>query len=251
MHSCYRQSRGATAAVALMLGAHRWLHTWTRDVDVFIALTEFARQKFIAGGLPAEKLFVKPNFLSADPGIGTGDGGYAIFVGRLVPEKGIATLLKAWKQSQGLMPLKIVGSGPLEYEVAQAAAGSIGIEYLGGLERADVIRLMQNASVLVFPSLWYEGLSMTILEALAVGLPVIASDLENFETLVLDGVTGMRFRSGDSDALARAVVRASQNPGALALMRQGARAHFEACFTGEGNYEILMGCYAAAANAKR
>jgi glycosyltransferase involved in cell wall biosynthesis len=246
VHACYRGSRSATAVVALMLGVHRWLHTWARDVDVFIALTEFARQKFISGGLPAQKLLVKPNFLSPDPGPGRGNGGYALFVGRLVPEKGVRTLLRAWEQSRGVLPLKIVGTGPLDPEVARAAAGQSGVERLGTLARPDVIRLMQNASMLVFPSLWYEGLSMTIVEALAVGLPVVASDLENLGSLVVEGVTGLRFRTGDPDDLIRSVQRAAGDPRALALMRQGARAHFEAQFTGGRNYELLMACYAAA-----
>jgi glycosyltransferase involved in cell wall biosynthesis len=229
-----------------MLGIHRWLHTWARDVDVFITLTEFARAKFIAGGLPPEKLLVKPNFLSPDPGTGTGRGGYAIFVGRLVPEKGVATVLAAWERWEGELPLKIVGTGPLGMDVARAAARHSGIEWLGALPRTDVIRLMQEASMLVFPSLWYEGLSMTLVEALAVGLPVLASDLENFSTLVLEGVTGLRFRAGDPEDLIRALMRATGDPTMLALMRIEARAHFETWFTGERNYELLMGCYAVA-----
>ena len=80
-----------------MLTTHRALGTWQDKVDAYIALTEFGRQKFIAGGLPAEKLAVKPNFVDSDPGPGTGAGGYAIFVGRLSPEKGVETLLKAWR----------------------------------------------------------------------------------------------------------------------------------------------------------
>ena len=96
MHACYRQSRPATGALAAMLGVHRALGTWSRLVDVYIASSEFARDKFIEGGLPAERIVVKPNFVHPDPGLGRGDGGYALFIGRLSPEKGIGTLLATW-----------------------------------------------------------------------------------------------------------------------------------------------------------
>jgi glycosyltransferase involved in cell wall biosynthesis len=120
LHRCYRDSRAATGAVAAMLVVHRLLRTWERTVDVFIALTEFARQKFIEGGLPADRVVVKPNFVHPDPGPGAHDGGYALFAGRLSPEKGVRTLLAAWERLGAGIPLKIAGDGPLAREVARA-----------------------------------------------------------------------------------------------------------------------------------
>ena len=117
-HACYRGSRSSSAAVAAMLTAHRVLGTWSRAVDAYIGLTEFARQRFVRGGLPAEKIVVKPNFVHPDPGAGGGDGEYVLFVGRLSEEKGVDTLLKAWKRPRVRVPLKIVGDGPLVPEVA-------------------------------------------------------------------------------------------------------------------------------------
>src|SRR5207245_4962005 len=95
-----------------MLTAHRWLGTWQRSVDAYIAMTEFAREKFIAGGLPVEKIALKPNFCATDPGIGNGAGGYALFVGRLSPEKGVETLMAAWRRLGGTVPVYVVGDGP-------------------------------------------------------------------------------------------------------------------------------------------
>lgn len=112
VHSCYRDSKAATTVHAIMLSLHRALQTWTTMVDVYIALTEFARQKFIQGGLPSEKIVVKPNFVYPDPSPGEGQGGYALFVGRLTPEKGIDTLLAAWERLHTKIPLKIVGMVP-------------------------------------------------------------------------------------------------------------------------------------------
>src|SRR5215212_4268687 len=113
LHACYRESRPASAAMAAMLTTHRALQTWTEQVDVYIATTEFAREKFVQGGLPAEQLVVKPNFLHPAPSPGQVRGDFALFVGRLSPEKGVGTLLETWKRSRVRVPLKIVGDGPL------------------------------------------------------------------------------------------------------------------------------------------
>src|SRR6185437_10623394 len=102
VHKCYRGSRSASAAVAALAGTHRLLGTWRNSVDAYIALAEFARQKFIAGGLPSDRIFIKSNFLDPDPGPGSGNGGYALFVGRLSQEKGIGTLLAAWRELPGI-----------------------------------------------------------------------------------------------------------------------------------------------------
>ena len=95
-HGCYRNSRAATAAVAAMLVGHRGFGTWQRMVDVYIALSEFARRKYIEGGLPGDRIVVKPNFIDVDPGSGRTDGDHALFVGRVSEEKGVRTLLDAW-----------------------------------------------------------------------------------------------------------------------------------------------------------
>ena len=113
VHKCYRGSRAASGVVTAMLTTHRALRTWRKKVDVYIALTEFARRKFIEGGLPAGKIIVKPNFVYPDPGPGEGEGGFALFVGRLSFEKGVGTLLAAWEHLDRRIPLKIVGDGPL------------------------------------------------------------------------------------------------------------------------------------------
>ena len=112
IHACYHNSRAQTATVAAMMIAHRALGTWLNEVDAYIAFTEFSRQKFIAAGLPPDKIFLKPHFLGVDPGAKRGLGEYALFLGRLVPEKGVTTLLKAWQQLKHI-PLAIAGDGPL------------------------------------------------------------------------------------------------------------------------------------------
>jgi glycosyltransferase involved in cell wall biosynthesis len=247
VHACYRGSRVATGAVTAMLAVHRALRTWTEMVDVYVALTDFARDKFIEGGLPEEKIVVKPNFIHPDPGAGEGRGGYALFVGRLSQEKGIDTLLAAWEQLGEKVPLKIVGDGPLASRVAEAAEQLRGVEWLGEQPTDQVLTLMKDARILLFPSLWYEGFPMVFGEAYAVGLPIIASDLVSLSSLVDHGRTGLRFRPGDTKDLAAQVEWALMHPAELERMRGEARAEFEAKYTAEENYRMLMEIYELAA----
>lgn len=242
VHGCYRNSRAASAVVAGMLTFHRFLGTWDM-VDRYIVLTEFSRQKFIQAGFPSEKLVVKPNFVHPDPGVGSGKGGYALFVGRLSPEKGIGTLLKAWENLGGRVPLKIVGDGPLAEEVRRAAERMPGVEWLGRKAPDEVYVLMGEAAFLVFPSEGYEGFPRVIAEAFAKGLPVLATALGAQGTIIEDGRTGLLFRPGDLEDLAAKVEWLLAHPTELARMRKEARAEYEAKYTAERNYERLMAIY--------
>jgi len=209
--------------------------------DAYIALTDFARQKFIQGGLPAEKIAVKPNFVDPDPGTGNGRGAYALFVGRLTQEKGINTLLSAWEKIGGKIPLRIAGDGHLVSRVASMRIS--GIEWLGHKPRQSVLDLMKGAAVLIFPSIWYEGFPVTIVEAYSVGLPVIASKLGAMSSVIDHNRIGLHFRPGDPDDLATQVDWIVNHPAELALMRQEARAEYVARYTAERNYKILMEIY--------
>ncbi|RTH03133.1 glycosyl transferase family 1 [Thermus scotoductus] len=242
IYGCYRQSRAASAVVAGMLTLHRVLGTWSL-VDRFIALTDFARRKFIQAGFPPEKLAVKPNFVHPDPGPGEGRRGYALYVGRLSPEKGVRTLLRAWERLGGKVPLKIVGDGPLAEEVRGAAGRLPGVEWLGRKAQEEVYALMGDAAFLVFPSEWYEGFPMVIAEALARGVPILATALGSQGSIVDHGRTGLHFRPGDLEDLAAKVEWLLAHPTELARMRKEARAEYEAKYTAARNYEQLIAIY--------
>ena len=242
-HACYRENRPASGAVATMLTVHRAMGTWKEMVDVYISLTEFARQKFIAGGLPAEKIVVKPNFINPDPGLGKGAGGYALFVGRLSVEKGLDTLLAAWEHLEQKIPLKIVGDGPLASEVVEAAKRIPEVEWLGRRPMSEVHQLMGEAMFLVFPSKWYETFGRVAAEAFAKGTPVIAANIGAIAELVDSGRTGLHFSPGNSEDLARKVQWAIENKTKLTQMRQEARTEYEAKFTPQQNYRRMMEIY--------
>jgi glycosyltransferase involved in cell wall biosynthesis len=238
VHACYRGSRGASAAVGGMLTVHRLGRTWTRAVDVYVALTPFNRDKFVQNGLPADRLATKPNFLSADPRPGAHAGGYALFVGRLAPEKGIATLLEAWHLAGLDISLKIAGAGPVPWHRSPP-----GVAWLGHQPKAAVLSLMRDASFLVIPSEWYEGFPLVVLEAFATGLPVIASRLGALADIVDDGVTGVHFTPGDAVDLASKLTWAAAHPAEIAEFGRAARRKFEAEYTADHNYELLMDVY--------
>ncbi len=251
LHGCYRESRATTAVTAGMLATHRAIGTWKHLVDRYIALTQFAADKFIAGGLPADKIVVKSNFITPDPGPGQGRGGYALFIGRLVAEKGVPTLLEAWRQAPGGLSLKIVGDGPLAGSVREAADQSPAIEWLGRRSRSEVHKLLQDAALLVAPSEWYEGaLPRTILEALAAGTPVVASRLGCMAGGVDHGRTGRLFKPGDALDLAAQVEGLSSDPRLLLASRRAARKEYEDRYTAAHNYRQLMAVYADALRAR-
>jgi glycosyltransferase involved in cell wall biosynthesis len=254
VRGCYRGSRLASLAVAHMLSIHRALGTWNRCVDRFIALTEGARAKFIAGGIAADKIVVKPNFADLDsnpepnitPETGSSRGNFALFVGRLVEEKGIRSLLAAWSLLPVKPRLRIIGDGPLAPLVADAAATIPGVEWLGPRSRAEVRCAMADAAILVLPSTWYEGFPLVIAEAFAAGLPIVASRLGAMAELISDGRTGKLFSPGDADELAGAVESVLAHPQDLQAMRQHARAEYERKYTAAANYTRLMAIYETA-----
>jgi glycosyltransferase involved in cell wall biosynthesis len=242
-HACYRESRAASAAVATMLSIHRLLKTWNHYVDRYIALTEFARQKFIEGGLPPEKIWVKPNFVDPDPVPGKGQGGYALFVGRLSVEKGLDTLLAAWERMGDRLPLKIIGDGPLAQQVIAATQRLPNVEWLGRISSQEVYDRMGDATMLIFPSKWYETFGRVAIEAFAKGTPVVASNIGAIAELVTSGRTGLHFQPGDAMDLANKVDWLMSNPQDLAYMRRQARSEFTAKYTASQNYHRLISIY--------
>lgn len=251
VHRCYRDSGSATGAVAALLTAHRAIGTWRNAVDLYLVPTEFARGKFMAGGLPPEKLIVKPNHVDPDPGVGAGDGKYAVFVARLSREKGVETLLRAWEQLRGTIPLRIIGDGPLAPLVIEAAKKDSSIQWLGRRSLAEVYEAIGHAAALIFPSECYETFGRVAVEAYARGTPVIASGHGAPAEVVREGITGFHFAPGDAGALARQVREAFGEPGVLQRLRPAARREYEAKYTGAANHEMLMSAYRRAVSLPR
>jgi glycosyltransferase involved in cell wall biosynthesis len=251
VHGCYRGSRLATAAGVAMLTTHNYKQTWSTSVSAYIALTDFARKKFIQGGFPAAKIVVKPNYLQTDPGPGVGRGNYALFVGRLTPEKGITTMLEAWRQIGNELPLHVAGDGPLASEVEKASCEMESVTWLKWLPRSEILQRMKDASVLMLPSTWYEGFPMILAEAFAVGLPVIASNLGSMSSIVDHLRTGLHFEPGNASDLVEKVRWLLAHPAEVDLMRAQARKEYETKYTAEENYAQMIHIYESLLSSQR
>jgi glycosyltransferase involved in cell wall biosynthesis len=277
-YRCYRQSLAGSLVIALMLFVHKLIGTYTKKVTAYIALTEFQKQKMIEGGLPANKVWVKPNFIDdreagsrqplalspsgsadainfprdseiaeknlkanrqmliakIDPSLSSAP--YALFVGRLSPEKGCDVLIRAWKlfaQRSGVKSqmseqgtqisdlrslisnnqkpqLLIVGDGP-DREALEKLTSDLGpltsVRFLGKQPKERVLALMRSAQFLVLPSLWYEGFPMTIVEAFSNGLPVVASNIGSMTSVIEHERNGLLFEAGSADDLAGVMMK--------------------------------------------
>jgi len=251
-YGCYRRSQLASATVALMLAIHRRFQTWSRMVDCYVALTEFARRKFIAAGLPSGKIVVKPNCVYPDPGEGNRTREYALFVGRLDPTKGAAMLVAAWARLQHHIPLHIVGNGPLRAELeAESSQFALNVRVHGQLPREQTLEFIKGARFLIFPSQSFENLPVTIVEAFACGTPVLASRLGAMEEIVEHNRTGLHFDSSAPHDLAEKVQWAWAHPSHMAEMGRAARVEYEAKYTAKRNHRLLMAIYEQAIQSRK
>ena len=241
-YACYRNSRSQTAVITTMLAVHNWIKTYLETVHTYITPTNFSRQKFIEGGFPESKIIVKPHFLFPDPGIKTRLGEYALFVGRLSPEKGISCLLESWEKIINI-PLHIIGDGPMASDVAKHAENYPNIKWLGALSRDQVLDHMKNAKILVFPSICYEVFGFVIIEAFSVGVPVIASNVGSMMSMVENNRNGLHFKIGDATDLARCVDWAFGHPDEITQMGLIARQDYVNKYNGDANSKMLIQIY--------
>lgn len=242
-HACYRNSRTATAGVVGTLLLHRLLRTWSRAVDVFIAPTAFTRGMLVAGGLPADRIAVKPHFVNPDPGVGSFAGGYALYAGRLAVDKGVSTLLAAWRRLGARLPLTIVGDGPLAAQVQDATRHLPQVAWAGHQPHSYVQQLIRQAAVIIAPSIAFETFGQVIIEAYAAGVPVIACEGGAAMDLVQHGSTGLLAKRGDVDDLVAQVEWLLAHPDAARAMRSAARAAYETQFTADLNAQMLSEIY--------
>jgi glycosyltransferase involved in cell wall biosynthesis len=229
-----------------MLQAHRALGTWRDRVTLYLVLNSSCRQHFVRGGIPAEKIRVKPNF-TREPGVlpsGVREG--LLFVGRLSPEKGVQVLIDAQARCANL-PLRIVGDGPL----AAGLPGLSGVALDGPLPAHGVQAAMAAACALVVPSVWPEMFGLVVIEAYAAGLPVIASRIGALSELVEDGITGLLVEPGDAKDLAEKMLWASANPDRMATMGMAARQRYEQLYTPAANARALQAIYREAMQLRR
>jgi glycosyltransferase involved in cell wall biosynthesis len=227
-----------------MLAIHRRLGTWRREIDAYVALSKFSRNKFVSHGLPAGRIYIKPNFPKRPAEYSILDEGYVLFLGRLSVEKGLWTLLKAWENLKHVK-LKIAGDGPLCDKLQTKARERLlkNIEFLGYQSDSQCGRLLKSAVFVVLPSECYEGFPLIVAEAFAAGKPLIAANFGAMAEMVTDGRTGLHFAAGDHNELAAKVEWAWSHPQAMKAMGLAARKEYEDQYSAEINYAVLMDIY--------
>lgn len=251
-YACYRSSRLATLPLAFNVALHRKLKTWTDKVDAFVVLSDFQKSLMVKGGLPEEKIHTKPNFYSGNPAVldYSKRENYVVFVGRLSQEKGISTLISAWRiLGKNAPEIRIIGDGPQQKDVI--ACDNLKIKYLGLLPSDETQRQISGSKLLVLPSEWFEGFPMVLQEALAFGTPSIVSQIGPLPDIIAHGYNGLTFKPGDASDLADAVRYAIAHPALMSQLSSNARFSFEDYYTENANYKTLVEIYGRAKQAAR
>ena len=243
INRCYQNSLTKTTQIALTTSIHKILGTWKNRIQKFIVLTEFSKSIFLQSSLKPKntQIEVKPNFVQD---YGTGEFNnrkdFFLFVGRLSVEKGIEILLKGFDHSG--FKLEIIGDGPLKKNVEKHCQENDTSTYWGFQSKAFIMSKLKTCLALVFPSIWYEGMPITILEAFSTGTPIIASDIGNINAIVQNGYNGFHFKTGDPAALNQKLkeVRGHKE---LQIYAENARKTYDSHYSPEKNYELLMDIY--------
>ncbi|HVB83080.1 MAG TPA: glycosyltransferase [Candidatus Binataceae bacterium] len=239
LHRCYRGSLAYSGAMALMQFAQNMVGSYARDVDLFLAPSQWVRQMYIAAGYAAEKISVKPHFVEDPVAPYAGERQYALFVGRLSPEKGVPTLVAAWRQLPHI-PLIVIGDGPQAEELKGLSEQLSNVTCLGSVDRAVVLRYIQRASCLIVPSEAPETFGVVAIEGLACGTPVIATKVGALPEIVVHDFNGYLFNRGDAKDLAARVEYLWTHRGYARKLGSNARQDYERRFTAKNNYEQLI-----------
>ncbi|MFJ8471096.1 glycosyltransferase [Kitasatospora sp. NPDC094011] len=247
-HGCYRGSRLATVPLAVSLAVNR--RRWWSGVERFFCISAAQREVLARAGLPADRLAVKHNFVP-EPGVRrTGAGEHVLYLGRLAEAKGVRLLMTAWDAlaAQGGVgvPLVVAGTGPLEREVADWAAGRADVRYVGLYDPAQCREAVAQSVAVLAPSTWLEAFGLVVVEAMAAGVPVVAAGHGAFVELVEDGVTGLLHRPGDPASLAAGVRRLTAEPEFNRELGRAARLRYEQGFSPDVGLEHLVEGYRGA-----
>lgn len=241
---CVRDSLAVSTLVAVESMVSRALGLYRNNVDLVVAPSRFYAAKLVEWGWPVDRLRHVPNAVDISaltPQTAPGD--YLLYFGRLAPEKGVDTLIRAAIAAR--VPLRIAGTGPLEPTLRRQAAAAPGIEFMGYVGGEALWSLVRGARAVVMPSQWYENAPMSLLEAGALGKPVVGADIGGIPELIDTERTGWTFPSGDAEALAELLTRIDAMPDAqLQAMGSAARDHVATHYTRERYRDAMLAVYA-------
>jgi glycosyltransferase involved in cell wall biosynthesis len=236
---------GASMALVAEAYVHKWLGTYRKCVDCFLAPSQFVRDKFVEHGWDPAKFEVLPHFQSVKPvAKRSAENAPLLYFGRLSPEKGVADLLHAMQRLPHLR-LIIAGEGPERGNLEQLATRLRlrNVEFAGHLGRAELDRTIERSRFTVLPSHAYETLGKTILESYAEARAVVATDLGSRRELVQEGKTGLLYRTGDVGQLTSAIRFLSSQPDLADKMGEAGQQQVLHRYRPEEHYEALIGLY--------
>lgn len=243
-YKCYRQSASQSAVVTAITGIHKSINTWQKKVDAFIVFTEFARERYAASSMriDMENFIIKPNFIP-DPGQGMlPRQNFYLYAGRISAEKGAQVAVEAFAG----MPqhkLLVVGDGPDKAMLQSSYANAANITFAGKLPREDLLQNMMRAKAVIFPSICYEGMPFSILEAFGTGTPVIASKLGSMAEMIRHGYNGLHFEAGSPLQLQRALDVFEQTINNGNELYSQARQTYMNLYHPDQHYQSIMSIY--------
>jgi glycosyltransferase involved in cell wall biosynthesis len=250
---CY-PGRGARLALAAEAYVHKWLGTYQKCVDRFLAPSQFVRDKFVEHGWDARKFEVLPHFQKVSPGLGPNAPKDAplLYFGRLSPEKGVDDLLRSMQLVPHLR-LVVAGDGPQRGELQDLARGLelANVEFVGHVRGVALDSLIARSRFTVLPTHAYETLGKTILESYAEARPVVASDLGSRRELIQEGKTGVLYPTGDVGRLAQAIQSLASNPELAEKMGRAGLQLVRERYAPEDHYQALLDLYERTVAAKK
>ena len=253
LQGCVKDSRLKSALCALEAYAHRAWGIYARAVDLYIAPSQFLKQKMMEFGLDGSRIVHVPNFVSVESvePCPSSDG-YFVYSGRIEGAKGVETLLEAARNSQVArrFELRIAGDGEQRADLEASAQGMDHVRFLGWQSPEEVGSLLRGAMFSVVPSQWYENAPLTIYEAYAYGKPVIASRIGGIPELVEEGRTGLLFEPGDAQDLQQKIDYLLTHPELAVEMGGNARKLAEESYGPDRHYQQLMEVYGRAQECK-
>lgn len=232
---CYRNSYLQTYTIARMIEQNKKKGTWKNAVDAYLCFTEFAKDKFVTQGYPADKIHIKPNFVEVQPTETIEKEDYFVYVGRLEENKGIRLLEHL--ASKFDCSIKIIGAGELSLNK------HTNLECIGKKTHSETLDYIRKAKALLFPSLCYEGMPMTILEAFASRTLVIASNLGAMKTMIDHGYNGLLFDIQNIDDFIEKVKFVAEESEKVEQIVTNAFEGYQSHYNRNANYDILMNLY--------
>jgi glycosyltransferase involved in cell wall biosynthesis len=246
VHGCYRGSRLATAPVVFATTAHR--RAWRSLVSAYLFVSMSLRDELGGLDLAQDRVFVRHHLIPRRTVGRVAREPVIVYAGRLDEAKGLRLLMTGWDRYRSMsgdsgLRLIIAGGGPLEQEVGAWASSRPSVDILGQVSTTRCVELMARARAVILPSTCEETFGLAAIEAMAVGVPPIASRHGAFVELITSGVDGVLFRPGDPSALAAVAADVEANPARYETYGDQARRTYEQRFDPERNLEQLLGIY--------